>query len=150
MRIFWKKKTVKNRLSVGESARGWGLRPPDLWVVRLVVTGGSLTRRPKRSLHCLLVEVPWQINEYLNLNPRCNFVITITALSTSFLALNAFHYLQKTTQNVLFLLLRTFSPIFHFKLCTFCWQEAQEYFLPQSAGYPSYATAEFWSEILLK
>jgi len=25
-------------------------------VVRLVVTGGSLTRRPKRSLRCLLVE----------------------------------------------------------------------------------------------
>jgi len=23
---------------------------------------GSLTRRPKRSLHCLLVEVTWQIN----------------------------------------------------------------------------------------
>jgi len=37
-----------------------------LWVVRLVVTGGSLTRRPKWSFHCLLVEVPWQINEYLN------------------------------------------------------------------------------------
>jgi len=26
-------------------------------VVRLVVTGGSLTQRPKRSLRCLLVEV---------------------------------------------------------------------------------------------
>jgi len=26
-------------------------------VVRLVVTGGSLTRRPQRSLRCLLVEV---------------------------------------------------------------------------------------------
>jgi len=34
-------------------------------VVGLVVTGGSLTRRPKRSLRYLLVEVPWQINEYL-------------------------------------------------------------------------------------
>jgi len=34
-------------------------------VVRLVVTGGSLTRRPKRSLRCFLVEVSWQINEYL-------------------------------------------------------------------------------------
>jgi len=33
-----------------------------LWVVRLVVTGGSLTRRPKRSHRCLLVKVPWQIN----------------------------------------------------------------------------------------
>jgi len=36
-------------------------------VVKLVVTGGSLTRRPKRSLRCLLVELPWQINGYLNL-----------------------------------------------------------------------------------
>jgi len=35
-------------------------------VVRLVVTGGSLTRRPKRSLRCLLAKVPWQKNEYLN------------------------------------------------------------------------------------
>jgi len=35
-------------------------------VVRLVVTGGSLTRRPKRSLRCLLVEVHWEINEYQN------------------------------------------------------------------------------------
>jgi len=26
-------------------------------VVRLVVTGGSLARKPKRSLRCLLVEV---------------------------------------------------------------------------------------------
>jgi len=31
---------------------------------RLVVTGSSLTWRPKSSLRCLLVEVPWQINEY--------------------------------------------------------------------------------------
>jgi len=30
-------------------------------MVRLVVTSGSLTRRPKRSLRCLLVAVPWQI-----------------------------------------------------------------------------------------
>jgi len=37
-------------------------------VVRLVVTGGSLSRRPKRSLRCLLVEAPSQINEDLNLN----------------------------------------------------------------------------------
>jgi len=37
-------------------------------VVRLVlVTGGSLTRKPNRSLRCLLVEVPRQITEYLNL-----------------------------------------------------------------------------------
>jgi len=28
----------------------------------LVVTVVSLTRRPKRSLRCVLVEVPWQIN----------------------------------------------------------------------------------------
>jgi len=36
-------------------------------VVRLVLTGGSLTQRPKRPLRCLLVEVPWQIKKYLNL-----------------------------------------------------------------------------------
>jgi len=38
-----------------------------LWMVRLVVTGGGVTRRPKRSLRCLLVELPWQIIEYLRL-----------------------------------------------------------------------------------
>jgi len=37
-------------------------------VVTLVVTGGSLTQRPQRSLHCLRVEVTWQIKEDLNLN----------------------------------------------------------------------------------
>jgi len=31
----------------------------------LVVTGGSLIRRPKRSLRCLLVEIPWHINEHI-------------------------------------------------------------------------------------
>jgi len=31
-------------------------------VVRQIVTGGSWTRRPKRSLRCSLVNVPWQIN----------------------------------------------------------------------------------------
>jgi len=39
-----------------------------------------------------------------------------------------------------FCLFETFAPIFHFKLCRFAWQGAQEYFLPQGAGYPSYAT----------
>jgi len=34
-----------------------------LRVVRHVVTGGSLASTPKRSLRCLLVEVPSQINE---------------------------------------------------------------------------------------
>jgi len=42
-------------------------------VVRLVVSGGSLTRRSKRSLRCLLVEVPWQINEHLNLKPPLRY-----------------------------------------------------------------------------
>jgi len=37
------------------------------WVVTLVVTGGSLNRRPKRFLRCILVEAPWQINEFQNL-----------------------------------------------------------------------------------
>jgi len=48
-------------------------------VVRLVVTGGSLTRRSKRSLRCLLVEVPWQINEYLYLKP-INFAYNISCI----------------------------------------------------------------------
>jgi len=34
----------------------------------------DLTRRPKRSLRCLLVEVLWQINEYLNLSVVYNLV----------------------------------------------------------------------------
>jgi len=33
------------------------------WFDRLILTGGSLTRRPKRSLRCLLAETTWQINE---------------------------------------------------------------------------------------
>jgi len=36
---------------------------------------------------------------------------------------------------------RTFVPIFHFVLCSFCSKQAQEYFLPQGAGYRRYATA---------
>jgi len=37
--------------------------PLSGWLDCLVVTGGSLTRRPKWSLHCLLAEATWQINE---------------------------------------------------------------------------------------
>jgi len=37
-----------------------------------------------------------------------------------------------------FCFFRAFSPIFHFKLCSFC--KWQQYFLPPGAGYPSYAT----------
>jgi len=33
-----------------------------------------------------------------------------------------------------------FAPIFHFKLRSFYCRGAQEYFLPQGAGYPSNAT----------
>jgi len=39
-----------------------------------------------------------------------------------------------------FCIFQIFAAIFHFKLCSFCWQGAQKYFLPQGAGYPSYAT----------
>jgi len=39
-----------------------------------------------------------------------------------------------------FCIFHVFAPIFHFKLCSFCWQGAQDYSLPQGAGYPSYAT----------
>jgi len=36
---------------------------------------------------------------------------------------------------------RTFAPIFHFKLCSFCYRSAEGYiFLTPVAGYPSYAT----------
>jgi len=49
--------------------------PLYLWMIRLVVTGGNLTRRPKSSLCCLLVEVAWQINEYLNLNQQVKHVL---------------------------------------------------------------------------
>jgi len=35
---------------------------------------------------------------------------------------------------------RPFATIFHFKLGSFRYWGAQEYFLPQGAGYPSYAT----------
>jgi len=37
-------------------------------VVRLVVTGGSLARRPKWSLFYPLAEATWQINEQKNLH----------------------------------------------------------------------------------
>jgi len=43
--------SVVIQLYAGEGAPSIDLA----WVVKLVVTGGSLTRRPKRSLHCLLV-----------------------------------------------------------------------------------------------
>jgi len=32
-------------------------------VDRLVVTGGSLTRRPQKSLRCFLAETTWKINK---------------------------------------------------------------------------------------
>jgi len=56
---------------------------------------------------------------------------TMTTLSNSFLALNAFYYPQKKKK---FCFFQAFVPIFHFKLCSFCWQEAQKYFLSQGAG----------------
>jgi len=43
-------------------------------VVRLVVTGGSLTRWPKRSLRYLLVEVTWQIKGV----PKPNLLYSVT------------------------------------------------------------------------
>jgi len=49
---------------------------------------------------------------------------TITALLSSFLALNAFYFPHKknkiTTVNVLFLLHPHFCTYFYFKLCSFC------------------------------
>jgi len=34
------------------------------------------------------------------------------------------------------------APIFHFKLCSFCWWSAQKSHLPMAAGYPSYTTGK--------
>jgi len=44
-------------------------------VERLVVTGGSLTRKPKRFLRSLFVDLPSQINEYLR--PTLNVLIPL-------------------------------------------------------------------------
>jgi len=38
-----------------------------------------------------------------------------------------------------------FSTYFHFKLLGVLLSETQEYFLPQGARYPSYATVLYWS-----
>jgi len=43
---------------------------PLPWVVRQVLTGGSLIRKSKRSLRCLLVEIPWRIKEQVPLVSR--------------------------------------------------------------------------------
>jgi len=76
--------------------------------------------------------------------PALLFSPTITTLSSSFLALNAFYSLEKEQNNYskysVFCFFRTFAPIFHFKLSSFCWQGAHNYSLSQGAGYPSYAT----------
>jgi len=50
-------------------------------VVRLLVTGGSLTGRPKRSLRCLLEEVSWQIKENLT-SEGLLFVFTLFIFKT--------------------------------------------------------------------
>jgi len=39
-------------------------KPASSLVVYLVADGSCLTRRPKGSLRCLLVEVSWQIHEH--------------------------------------------------------------------------------------
>jgi len=78
---------------------------------------------------------------------------TITTLSSSFQALNAFYYLQSEQNNysnVLLLLFPHFYTIFHLKLCSFCWWGAHEYFLPQDARYPSYASASVLKMFTLK
>jgi len=70
--------------------------------------------------------------------PALLLLPTITTFSSAFLALNAFI----TLKNKQFCFFHAFTPIFSLKLCSFCSQGAQEYFLPQGAGYPSYATDE--------
>jgi len=64
----------------------------------------------------------------------------ITTFCCSFLASNAFYYIKKEQNNcskiVCFCSSKAFPPIFNFSLLT----GAQKCFLPQGAGYPSYAT----------
>jgi len=70
---------------------------------------------------------------------------TITNLSAVFLALNAVYDVQKEQNSYSKCAVFASSALlhlFHFKLCSFCCQGAQEYFLPQGAGYPSYGTAQ--------
>jgi len=66
---------------------------------------------------------------------------TITTLSSSILCYMHFITLKKKLDNYRMRSAFAYSaPIFHFKFCRFCWRGAQECFLPQGAGYPSYAT----------
>jgi len=68
--------------------------------------------------------------------PRC-YSCLLLQLCQVHLALNAVYYLEKYNK---FCIFQIFSAFLHFKLCSFCWQRPQKYFLPQGAGYPSYAT----------
>jgi len=68
--------------------------------------------------------------------PALLLLPTITTLSNSFLALIAVYYLQRTnfaSSKFLLLFFTSNSVVF--------WQGVQKYFLPQGAGYPSYAIA---------
>jgi len=56
--VSWKSVTVELN-ALGD------LNDPRLIVTGGIVTGGSLTQRPKRSLRCFLVEVSCQINEHV-------------------------------------------------------------------------------------
>jgi len=38
-------------------------------ILEWLLTGGSLTRRPQRSLRCLLADTTWQINEQEQTDP---------------------------------------------------------------------------------
>jgi len=42
-------------------------------------------------------------------------------------------------QMICFCLFHTFAPVFHFKLCSFCWWGRKNIFLPRVTGYPRYA-----------
>jgi len=75
---------------------------------------------------------------------------TIMLLLSSFLALNTFNCPQKN-------IYRKCSAFASSALCTyfsrkaqsFCWRDAQEYFLPQGGGYPSYATVSWRKKFIL-
>jgi len=68
-------------------------------------------------------------------------------LSSSYLTLNAVSLPSKkkkiTTVNVLLLILPHFCAYLSLQTLQFLLTWAQEYFLPQGAGYPNYATATY-------
>jgi len=61
--LVWRYRPASSLVvSLGKAYNGIASTVPLSGYTGTVVTGGSLTRKPKWSLCCFLVEVPWQIN----------------------------------------------------------------------------------------